>query len=157
MARLIRLVIVVLVLAAAAVAVYAFFLGRRSGDDGLKLVAVTEGSITEKALATGQIEPRVKFHVKSKISGIVRRCFIQVGDVVRPGDPLFEIVPDPTPVELIEGERRVEQALTAFTRAQADHQRIAGPVRAGSRLPWRSGRRAGGQRSDEDRTGPGPG
>ena len=38
--------------------------------NGLKIVLAESGSITEKALAVGQIQPRQKFQVKSKISGI---------------------------------------------------------------------------------------
>jgi multidrug efflux pump subunit AcrA (membrane-fusion protein) len=45
-------------------------------EDGLG----REGSITEKALAVGQIQPRQKFSIKSKISGIVKRCMVNVGD-----------------------------------------------------------------------------
>ena len=59
--------------------------------DGNKLVAVEQGSITEKAIAVGQIQPRQKFQVKSKISGIVRKCMVNVGDRVKTGDALFEI------------------------------------------------------------------
>lgn len=125
MRRLIRILILLAVVTVAAVGVYAYIQSRQAKDGGFKTVAVSEGAITEKALATGQIEPRLKFHVKSKISGIVRRCFIEVGQTVHPGDPLFEIEPDPTPSELIDGEHRVQQAEVAFTRAEADFKRIA--------------------------------
>lgn len=125
MKRVIRWLLVLAVFCAAIVAVYAYFQNRKGTGEDFKQVEATVGTITEKALATGQIEPCQKFRVKSKISGIVRRCFIEVGDVVRPGDPLFEIVPDPTPAELIDAERRVEQAQVAFTRAEADFRRIA--------------------------------
>ncbi len=131
MRRLVRWLLVLVVLAGGAYGAYAFFQGRKSGDDGLKLVDVTEGAITEKALATGQIEPRLKFRVKSKISGIVKRCDVQVGDVVRPGDALFEIEPDPTPAELIEAEGRLQQAQVAFQRADADYRRISDLSRQG--------------------------
>jgi HlyD family secretion protein len=88
-------------------------------------VDVESGAIVEKAVAVGKIEPRLKFHVKSKISGIVRRCEVEVGDSVRPGDPLFDIVPDPTPAELVDAQRRVELAQAAFDRATADHTRVS--------------------------------
>ena len=81
------------------------------------------GSITDKALAVGQIEPRQKFQVKSKVSGLVKTCVVQVGDTVKPGDPLFEIQPDPTPQDLIEVDRTVESAQASFDRAKADYER----------------------------------
>lgn len=123
MKKWIRTLVILLVLAAIAVAAYAYLRSHRSGEKGLPLVEVTVGSITEKAVAVGQVEPRQKFAVKSKISGIVKRCFVEVGDVVRAGDPLFEIEPDPTPAELVEVRRRVESVQSVFAKASADYQR----------------------------------
>jgi multidrug efflux pump subunit AcrA (membrane-fusion protein) len=74
-------------------------------------------------VAVGQIQPRQKFSVKSKISGIVRFCRVQVGDKVKAGDPLFEIGPDPTPLELTEVDRAVEAARATFQRAQLEFDR----------------------------------
>jgi HlyD family secretion protein len=110
---------------------YFWLQAREPENGGRELISVTRGSITEKAVAVGQIEPRLKFHVKSKISGIVRRCLIEVGDRVEPGDPLFEIVPDPTPIELVEAERRVDVSRSAFNRARADWERTSELARQG--------------------------
>jgi HlyD family secretion protein len=85
----------------------------------------------EKAVAVGQIQPRQKFSVKSKISGIVRRALVQVGDTVRAGDPLFEIAPDPTPLEVTEVDRRVESATASFRKAEADYNRAVELSRSG--------------------------
>ncbi|HEX3582372.1 MAG TPA: efflux RND transporter periplasmic adaptor subunit [Thermoanaerobaculia bacterium] len=93
------------------------------GDKGPKLVEVTSGSIVEKAVAVGQIQPRQKFQVKSKISGIVRRALVEVGDTVRAGDALFEIGPDPTPLEVTEVDRDVDSARASFDRAKVDFDR----------------------------------
>lgn len=123
MRKWIRTLVVLLVLAAIAVAAYAYLRSRKNGEKGLTLVDVTVGSITEKAVAVGQVEPRQKFAVKSKISGIVNRCYVEVGDVVRTGDPLFEIEPDPTPSELVEVRRRVESVQSVYDKATADYAR----------------------------------
>jgi HlyD family secretion protein len=104
---------------------YYWVQGREPVAAGYALVNVERGDIVEKAVAVGQIEPRMEFHVKSKISGIVRRCYVEVGDAVAPGDPLFEIEPDPTPIELVEAERQVESRESAFRRAQADWKRTS--------------------------------
>src|SRR5262249_61471488 len=56
-------------------------------------------------------------------SGIVKRCSAEVGDTVNPGDPLFEIVPDPTPAERVEVERRVQLAQNTYDRAAAEMER----------------------------------
>lgn len=123
MRKAVKWVVILLVLAGVAVGAYAWLGARGKKDVGLKEVEVTRGKITEKAVAIGKIEPRLKYKVKSKISGIVRASFFEVGDRVKPGDVLFEIVPDPTPAELSESQRGVELAQAAYDRALADYER----------------------------------
>ncbi len=123
MKRLIKLLFGILIVGSLAVGAYTWMQGREPANGGLELIPVTRGSIVEKAVAVGQIEPRQKFAVKSKISGIVSRTVVEVGDAVEAGDPLFEIVPDPTPSELVEAERRLATAQSAFNRAQSDWNR----------------------------------
>jgi HlyD family secretion protein len=88
-----------------------------------KTVAVVRGPVVEKALAVGAIRPKREVAVKSKISGIVKRSFREVGDRVNPGDALFEILPDPTPLELTEVRREVEIAQNVFEQAKKRHDR----------------------------------
>src|SRR5438477_251130 len=76
-----------------------------------------------KEIAVCKIQPRQKFSVKSKISGIVRRCLVNVGDKARAGDSLFEIAPDPTPQELTDVDRRLDSARASHERAKADYTR----------------------------------
>ena len=131
MRKLWKTLLFLVVLAGASAAVYAVSRnGKKSGNE-LKNVEVTTGSIVEKAVAVGQIQPRQKFQVKSKISGIVRRTLIQVGDTVRAGDPLFEIAPDPTPLEVTEVDRQMESAEAQFRRAEADYKRSMELTRSG--------------------------
>jgi HlyD family secretion protein len=91
--------------------------------NGFKTVAVTRGSVVEKALAIGAIKPKREIAVKSKISGIVKTSYREIGDLVGPGDPLFEIIPDPTPMELTEARREVEIAKNVFDQARKKHDR----------------------------------
>jgi HlyD family secretion protein len=123
MSRLGKILVLLIILAVASVGVYAVARNGKKKEGGLKEVEVTQGTIVEKAVAVGQIQPRQKFQVKSKISGIVRRALVQVGDTVKAGDPLFEIAPDPTPLEVSEVDRRVESATASFKRAESDFQR----------------------------------
>jgi len=92
-------------------------------QDGLKTVEVTRGTIVDKALATGQIVPDQEIQVKSQISGIVSTCYVEVGDRVESGQPLFAITPDPTPLELAEAERQVELAQVAYDRSTQELER----------------------------------
>jgi HlyD family secretion protein len=94
-----------------------------SKENGFKTVPVVRGSVTEKALAIGAIRPKREIAVKSKISGIVKTSYREVGDRVRPGDPLFEILPDPTPMELTEARREVEIARNVYDQAKKKYDR----------------------------------
>jgi HlyD family secretion protein len=123
MRKLWKILLILVVLAGASAAVYAWTRNSKKNANGLKEVEVTTGSIVEKAVAVGQIQPRQKFQVKSKISGIVRRALIQIGDTVPAGAPLFEIAPDPTPLEVTEVDRRVESAAASYRKAEGDYQR----------------------------------
>jgi len=122
MSKLFKTLLLLVVLVAAAAGLYALTRGSK-GDGDTKLVTVEKGSITEKALAVGQIQPRQKFSVKSKISGLVKRCLVNVGDKVKPGDPLFEIAPDPTPQELTDVDRQLDSSRASYERARAEFER----------------------------------
>jgi HlyD family secretion protein len=123
MRKLVKTALLLLILAAAAGGLYAWARAGKNDKDGIKLVDVNSGAITEKAIAVGQIQPRQKFSVKSKISGIVRRCMVEIGDHVRAGDALFEIAPDPTPQELTDVDRQEESAQASFDLAKAELER----------------------------------
>jgi HlyD family secretion protein len=131
MRKLWKTLLLLVVIAGASAGVYALSRNGKKGNDGPKLVDVTTGSIVEKAVAVGQIQPRQKFQVKSKISGIVRRALIQVGDTVKAGDPLFEIGPDPTPLELTEVDRQVDSSNASFRRAESEYKRAQELSRSG--------------------------
>jgi HlyD family secretion protein len=123
MSKLFKTLLLLVVLVAAAAGLYALTRGNKSGDGENKIVTVEKGSITEKALAVGQIQPRQKFTVKSKISGLVKRCLVNVGDKVKPGDPILEIAPDPTPQELTDVDRQLDSTRASYERARAEWER----------------------------------
>jgi HlyD family secretion protein len=119
---IIGLLIVVVV---AVVVVFAFGTGDGSKNSGPKPTMVEKGEIVEKALAIGTIEPYKEVVVKSKISGIVQKLYVEVGDSVKKGDLLMEIAPQATPLEYTEAKRNVDiakidydNATTSFDRAK---------------------------------------
>ena len=131
MRKLFKTLIILVVLVAVAGALYALARSNKSDKDGLKQVTIESGSITEKAIAVGQIQPRQKFSIKSKLSGIIKTCLVNVGDRVRAGDAMFEIAPDPTPQELTDVDRQLDSARASYERAQADFSRAQELVRQG--------------------------
>jgi HlyD family secretion protein len=131
MRKLFKTLIVLVVLVAIAGALYALARSNKTDKDGVKQVTIEKGSITEKAIAVGQIQPRQKYSIKSKLSGIVKRCLVNVGDRVRAGDAMIEIAPDPTPQELTDVDRQLDAAQASYDRAQADFMRAQELVRQG--------------------------
>jgi len=109
-------VAVVVVAAGLSAALYSYNSSKK--DKGFKTVDIVRGAVVEKALAVGSIRPDREISVKSKISGIVKKSYREVGDRVRAGDPLFEILPDPTPMELTEARRELEIAQNIFDQAK---------------------------------------
>jgi len=76
----------------------------------LPSVKVQKGTIVVKALAVGTIEPENEISVKSKVSGVVKQIFAEVGVHIKAGQPLLEVKPDPTPLELADAKRQVQLA-----------------------------------------------
>src|SRR5690606_18415781 len=89
--------IVLIVLGAGAFYVYQKDSNGES-DQEQPFVLADRGTVVEKALAVGKIEPENEIEVKSKISGVVSRIYAEPGTFVKKGDPLIEVSPDPTPL-----------------------------------------------------------
>jgi HlyD family secretion protein len=119
-----KIVIPVLVLVAAAV-VFALVSGRKKTGDDLKFVAVQRGDIAERALAVGTLEPEQEIKVKSTIPGIVAKVLFKVGDTVAKSSPLFEISPNPTPLEYVETRRAMEMTEVLLAKIRNERDRNA--------------------------------
>jgi len=94
--------------------------GSGNGKDVIKTIAVEKGEIIDKALAVGRIEPKQEISVKSKISGTVRKIYVEIGEQVKVGNPLIDVAPDPTPIEFAEAKRQVEIYQVAFDNAKRE-------------------------------------
>jgi HlyD family secretion protein len=105
--RLLWILAILVVVVSGAVALSS---GSNDEENGRETVKASRENIIEKALAVGSIEPVTEIDVKSKVSGVVGILYADVGDFVRAGDPLVEVKPDPTPLELAQAKRDVEMA-----------------------------------------------
>jgi HlyD family secretion protein len=104
-----KLVYSLIAVAVLAVAAVLWLGGSGNGSENtLPKVTVTRGTIVEKALAVGTVEPEREISVKSKVSGVVKTIFADAGTYVRAGEPLLEVRPDPTPLELADAKRQVQ-------------------------------------------------
>jgi HlyD family secretion protein len=122
MVKKISIVAVVVVVVAGAVFLFARD-GSANKDDGLKTVVVAKGSIIDKALAVGRIDPKRQINVKSKLPGIIEKIHVEIGDKVNVGDALFTIAPDPTPLEFAETKRQLELAQVSFDNQKRELDR----------------------------------
>jgi len=107
------------------IVVISFAVSRSHNGNNKKFatVKVERRNIVEKALAVGTIDPETEIVIKSKISGVVKKLFVDAGSVVKQGDPILEIRPDPTPLELAEAKRNVEMEAIALENAKREYER----------------------------------
>jgi HlyD family secretion protein len=104
-----------------------FFVWKKYHDkktQSYTLVPVAYGNIVEKALAVGKIEPKQEIAVKSMISGIINKIYVDVGDMVDKGTPLFEISPNPTPYEYAEIKADVNLKEVGYNNAKNNNERF---------------------------------
>ncbi|MFQ5632638.1 MAG: efflux RND transporter periplasmic adaptor subunit [bacterium] len=92
--------------------------------DGPKTVTVARMDVIDKALAVGTIDPEIEISVKSKVSGVVSKLFVDAGDYVNAGASLLEVKPNPTPLELAEATRDVEMKQIALAQAEKERNRL---------------------------------
>ncbi|MBU1319968.1 MAG: efflux RND transporter periplasmic adaptor subunit [candidate division Zixibacteria bacterium] len=119
-------IIAVIVLVVATAIFFVFSGSSSSNEQEFTLKTVEKGNVVDKAMAIGQIEPEHEVMVKSQISGIVSKMYADVGDRVEVGDPLFDIAPQPTPIEFAEAKRQVELSAVSFENAEKNYNRVKG-------------------------------
>lgn len=80
-------------------------------------------TVIKKTVATGKIVPEREVAIKSRVSGIIEKLFVQAGQKVKAGDAvaLIRIVPDL--VALNNAENRVSVARIALDNARTDFER----------------------------------
>ena len=80
-------------------------------------------NIIRKTVATGSITPRKEIEVKSQVSGVVEKLFVQAGDIVKNNDVIAKIKIIPNVVMLNNAEMRLKTALINFKNAQIEMNR----------------------------------
>ena len=83
---------------------------KKNEETSRATVKVERKDIVDEALAVGSIEPVDEIAVKSKVSGVVGKIYIQEGDYTEKGTIVMDVKPDPTPMELAKAKRAVEMA-----------------------------------------------
>lgn len=79
--------------------------------------------IVKKTVATGSILPRKEVLVKSQVSGIIEKIYVEAGKTIKQGDVIAKIKIIPNMVNLNNAETRVNQAKIALDNASQDFER----------------------------------
>jgi HlyD family secretion protein len=106
-----------------------------SDDKSLPPIKVTKGNLVDKALAVGTIEPENEISIKSKVSGAVSRIYADAGTYVKAGQPLLEVRPEPTPLELAEAKRNLELAQVDLDNMEKERARQEVLIKKGLTSP----------------------
>ncbi len=80
-------------------------------------------NIIKKTVATGSVVPRKEIAIKSKVSGIVDKVYLEAGEFVKSGDVIARIKIIPDVVNLNNAESRVNRARIALENAKIDYDR----------------------------------
>lgn len=98
-------VLLILVLLAIAFAAWRFLGTSDNTETGVATVKVQRGSIHTNAVAVGKVEARFEVPVTAISGGVVTRRFVELGQAVKKGDPLFEVRPVLTDAQRLQAER----------------------------------------------------
>ena len=79
--------------------------------------------IVNKTVATGSITPRKEIELKSQVSGVVEKLYVEAGDIVNNNDIIAKIKIIPNVVMLNNAEMRLKSALINFKNAHSEIKR----------------------------------
>ncbi len=98
------------------------------------------GSITQKVIAIGRVEPRTRIDLKSKANGIIRKLHVDVSEPIRRGQVIVELDQEILKARVDEAEGKLQGASAAVESERAELKRIeverSDPEIAYSRRNW---------------------
>jgi HlyD family secretion protein len=91
-----------------------------------RYVEVKPADIVLKTVATGAIVPRAEIEIKSRVSGVVDRLYVQPGAAVQAGDPIADIKVIPNSVSLNNASGGLRAAKIELDNARIELERAQG-------------------------------
>ena len=79
--------------------------------------------IERKTVATGSIVPRKEIEVKSQVSGVIEKLYLEAGNLVKEGDKIAKVKIIPNVVALNNAEVRIKTAKINFHNAEKELKR----------------------------------
>lgn len=80
-------------------------------------------TIIKKTVAVGKVIPRREVEIKSQVSGVVDKLYVEAGAVVKKGDIIAKISLVPNMIQLNQAESQLEQAKLNFNNANREYER----------------------------------
>lgn len=102
-----------------------FYIFDKSGETAE--VFVTDSTfvmdIQQKTVATGAINPRKEVEIKSQVSGVVHKLFVEAGDEIKAGQLIAKIQIIPNVVALNNAQARLKEATINYENAEQEMER----------------------------------
>lgn len=86
----------------------------------VQTVAVQHGSIAQRLSASATLEARRESRIGTEVQGRVLRMFVDEGDRVAAGDPLFEIDPEPYQMAVRQAQAQVDLVRAQRKQVESD-------------------------------------
>ncbi len=80
-------------------------------------------NIEKKTVATGAINPRREIEIKSQVSGVVEKLFVEPGNIVKSGQLIAKIKIIPDVVALNNAEARLKEAVINYKNSEREMER----------------------------------
>jgi HlyD family secretion protein len=113
------LMIAVVVLAVAGIWGFTALTGASPTLDPAKIATVERGTMRRSVVATGKVEPITKVEIKSKANGIIEKLYVDVDQLVQPGQVLAELDRENLTARLRQARANLQAAEAAQEGASA--------------------------------------
>jgi HlyD family secretion protein len=80
-------------------------------------------TIIKKTVAIGKVIPRREIEVKSQVSGVIEKLYVEAGKLVKKGDVLAKITLRPNMLQVSQAESQLESARINLKNAETDFNR----------------------------------
>ncbi|MEL6607163.1 MAG: efflux RND transporter periplasmic adaptor subunit [Bacteroidota bacterium] len=96
---------------------------KKNTPKGLTTQAPVRMDVINKLVISGNLVPHKEAALKTKMSGVLDKFYVAVGDRVKPGAPIARLKRLPTPEELEKLKRDLRQAQRNLTMEEAGYRR----------------------------------
>jgi len=102
-----------------------YFLYQKSNTppEVFETIVPFDTSIVQKTVATGSVTPRREVNMKSRVSGIIDKLYIEAGQQIKEGEVIARIKIIPDMLNMANAENRLNTAKLNLDNAIIDHER----------------------------------